>query len=71
MARLHSPSSLHLPAVPGSNLTLLIAYAIAPAGPPAGSPVSDIIAGHRVKVELTFCALIELGLLGLGKVPTS
>ena len=42
-----------------------------PAGPPAGSPVSDTNAGQRVKVALTFCSLIVFGLLELGKVPTS
>ena len=71
MAKLHSPSSLHLPAVPGSNFTLLIAYAIAPAGPPAGAPVSEINSGQRENVSFTFCSLIVLGLFGFGNVPTS
>ena len=70
-AKLHSPSSLHLPAVAGSNFTLFNAYAISKACPITLSPVSEIIEGQRVKRSLIDCSLILFGLFPFGNVPTS
>ena len=70
-AKRHTPLSLHLPAVAGSNFTLLIAYAIIWAGPLIFTPLLDTTSGQRVKVSFIFWAEIVFGLLLFGNEPTS